>query len=240
MQIIETNLKFNSNHSNRSGKPAGIVLHHASGHGSVQDVHNWHINNGWAGIGYHFYVRQDGTVYRGRPENWTGAHTEGHNNTIGICAEGNFEKEKMCAVQKAAIIDLLAYLHGKYGSLKVSKHKDYAATDCPGKYFPFSEIVNGKKDGGEVKAEAKPAASNGCAVSLSVLKNGSNGEQVKTLQRVLVGIGYDLGKYGILKNGVDGDFGPTTEKAVRTFQKLHNLTVDGIVGVATWAKLLKG
>lgn len=34
---------------------------------------------------------------------------------------------------------------------------------------------------------------------------------------------------------VDGDFGPQTDRLVRAFQKKHGLTVDGIVGVYTWA-----
>ena len=104
MKIIETNLKFNSNHTTRSGDPNGIVLHHAAAvKCSVEDVHRWHQGKGWAGIGYHFFVRKDGTVYRGRPENWVGSHTVGHNSTkLGICAEGNFEAEQMPEAQKKA------------------------------------------------------------------------------------------------------------------------------------------
>lgn len=241
MKIIETNLKFNSNYSIRNGNPPGFVLHHAAANGSVQDVHSWHIARGWAGIGYHFYVRKDGSVYRGRPENWIGAHTSGHNSKIGICAEGNFENEQMPAAQKNAIIELLEYLYGKYGKQKVYGHRELDATACPGKNYPFAEIVNGKKEEAEKKPEAKPAADpNAVTVTLTTLGIGDQGEQVKSLQRLLVGLGYDLGKYGILKNGVDGQFGSATDKAVRTFQKLHNLTVDGLVGKNTWDKLLNG
>jgi peptidoglycan hydrolase-like protein with peptidoglycan-binding domain len=38
---------------------------------------------------------------------------------------------------------------------------------------------------------------------------------------------------------VDGDFGPTTQTAVEQFQSVRGLTVDGIVGPATWAALLR-
>jgi murein L,D-transpeptidase YcbB/YkuD len=39
---------------------------------------------------------------------------------------------------------------------------------------------------------------------------------------------------------VDGYLGPTTEQAVRTFQRLHGLDVDGLVGPATWSALFAG
>lgn len=72
-------------------------------------------------------------------------------------------------------------------------------------------------------------------IELKVLKSGSTGEQVKNLQRLLIAKGYTLKKYG-----ADGDFGGETETAVKAFQKVNYLTVDGIVGLNTWSKLLKG
>jgi hypothetical protein len=57
-----------------------------------------------------------------------------------------------------------------------------------------------------------------------LLKRGSKGESVKTLQE-------------FLKITVDGDFGPKTEAAVKEWQKAHGLMVDGIVGPKTWAAM---
>ena len=71
-------------------------------------------------------------------------------------------------------------------------------------------------------------------VTLKVLKKGASGKQVKTLQTLLIAAGHSCGTYG-----VDGDFGDSTLKAVRAFQKSSNLTVDGVVGQNTWEKLLK-
>ena len=67
-------------------------------------------------------------------------------------------------------------------------------------------------------------------VELEVLKSNSRGEQVKTLQRLLVGYGYDL--------KVDGVFGTITDRTVRTFQRKYGLSADGVVGTKTWHKLL--
>ena len=97
IKIIDENLQFKNNYTVRNGAPKGIVHHHSGmeGEASLKAIHEYHINvNGWAGFGYHFYVAKDGTIYRGRPENWIGAHTVGFNDRIGICAEGNFETEK--------------------------------------------------------------------------------------------------------------------------------------------------
>ena len=93
MCINETSLKFGG--MTKRTKTNLIVLHHAAAKScSVQDVHRWHLDRGWSGIGYHFFVRKDGTVWRGRPEDRVGAHTVNYNSrSIGICFEGNFELE---------------------------------------------------------------------------------------------------------------------------------------------------
>ena len=56
---------------------------------------------------------------------------------------------------------------------------------------------------------------------MEILRKGSKGESVRTLQE-------------FLKITVDGDFGPKTESAVKSYQKKTGLTVDGVVGKNTW------
>lgn len=87
----------------------------------------------------------------------------------------------------------------------------------------------------EVKTEENSKGESAVNIELYVLRFDSKGEQVKNLQRLLIAKGYTLKKYG-----ADGDFGNETETAVKAFQKVNNLTVDGIVGFNTWSKLLKG
>lgn len=82
--------------------------------------------------------------------------------------------------------------------------------------------------------EEKPKILDGGVVmiELSILKKGSKGEQVKTLQRLLNAmIGTNL--------LVDGDFQTKTDEAVRRYQKINGLYIDGIVAVKTWNSLLK-
>lgn len=119
-----------------------IILHHAAAvTASAQDVHRWHLANGWIGIGYHYYVRKDGSIYRGRPEDAQGAHTSGYNtHSIGICAEGNFETEQMPLVQRDAIVWLVSDIMDRLGELELRRHRDCDATACPGRYYDFDYI----------------------------------------------------------------------------------------------------
>lgn len=143
MNINETNLKF-KNLTARS-KTVRAILHHSAGpKASAEDIHRWHLANGWSGAGYHFLVRKDGSVYRLRPEWAVGAHATGSNSdSIGICFEGNFMTENMPDAQKRAGKELLEWVKGKYGFTKVQAHRDVQSTSCPGGNFPFDEIANG-------------------------------------------------------------------------------------------------
>lgn len=74
--------------------------------------------------------------------------------------------------------------------------------------------------GGEAPAGARP-----------VLRRGSKGDAVVTLQLALQKLGFMV--------AIDGDFGPGTEVAVARFQRDQRLDMDGIVGPGTWAALDK-
>lgn len=63
-----------------------------------------------------------------------------------------------------------------------------------------------------------------------LLKQGSRGNEVKTMQQKLKNWGYYTGK-------VDGIYGPQTRKAVEYFQRKNKLAVDGIAGKNTLAAL---
>lgn len=63
---------------------AGTYLNQDLG---AEDIHQWHKQKGWSGIGYHYIMRRDGRLQRGRPIGKGGAHAldNGHNKySIGI------------------------------------------------------------------------------------------------------------------------------------------------------------
>ena len=119
IDIVETDLTFVKALSHRDSTDM-IVIHHT---GSVRDVdfgaekiHEMHINQGWAGIGYHFVIRKDGTIERGRPEWAVGSHAYGENShTIGIHLSGDFNAAEPTEIQIEHCAILVANLCEDYG-----------------------------------------------------------------------------------------------------------------------------
>ncbi len=68
------------------------------------------------------------------------------------------------------------------------------------------------------------------------ISNGDRGEDVIVIQRSLNEISNNYPS--IPKVDVDGVFGDATEEAVKTLQRIFNLTPDGIVGLATWYRIV--
>lgn len=71
-----------------------------------------------------------------------------------------------------------------------------------------------------------------CTVTaLASFRRGDDGQEVLSIQKRLVELNYSI-------KSIDGDFGPETENAVRSFQTDRGLEVDGIVGSATYRALM--
>ena len=135
----------------------GIALHHiAAKNASVETVHNWHLQNGWSGIGYNYYIRKDGTIYRGRGS-YQGAGILNHNeHLVHISFEGDFENidTSMPDVQYNAGVWTIEYAKSIFPNVcKVDGHKAWQPNACPGKNFPLQEMIAGKYRGEEKSEE---------------------------------------------------------------------------------------
>ena len=133
------NLQFDS--LTQRDSTTRIVIHHTGNPTnddlSAEQIHRSHQNMGWAGIGYHFVVRKDGTVELGRPVDCIGAHAEGFNYcSIGVHVCGNFDLAEPTEAQINALPMLLADICDAYGLTAsdsvVMGHRDLMATECPG------------------------------------------------------------------------------------------------------------
>lgn len=142
-----------------------LVQHHMA-HESwgITDVHNYHKNgNGWAGIGYNFWIDFKGNVYQGRGFN-VGAHVGGHNShTIGIGYQGDFTTQKMPDAQLKAGIELNKWLINQLPNVSkndIVGHRDLASTACPGKNFRMDELIKGVGGKTSKPPASKPAKPN--------------------------------------------------------------------------------
>lgn len=119
--------------------------------------------------------------------------------------------------------------YGRIAGYGRPKYGDKGAETAQGSSEEKDKEMPAQSSGGGTVPEKSGKA---VTVELNTLRKGYYGEQVETLQRLLLALGYDCGK-------VDGEFGDQTEAAVKEFQRVNGLEVDGIVGKNTWTALLK-
>lgn len=235
LNIIEKTYKLNGSLATRV-KTERIILHHAAASQcSVDDIDRWHKQKGYSCIGYHFFIKKNGTIYRGRQENAVGAHAYQNNyNSVGVCFEGDFEKEYMTDAQVESAKELVAYLKNKYNISKVQKHKDVNNTSCPGKNFRFDEIVNSTVNTVTTSVEIKNEVKGNVATIQSTLNSRYNtgiavdniyGKETK--KALVKALQTELNKQYNKNLNVDGIFGEKTKEACITVKK-------GAKGNITW------
>ena len=131
-----------------------IVIHHTGNPTdddlSAEEIHESHLAQGWAGIGYHFVIRKDGAIELGRPMDTIGAHAYGYNShSIGIHVCGNFEIAEPTPEQIESCAILVGWRTEKY-ELEVDEnhvvgHRDLMPTACPGEaLYNQLDVIRGK------------------------------------------------------------------------------------------------
>lgn len=119
-----------------------IIIHCAATRASqnidIKDVDRWHRAKGWRMVGYHFFIKRDGTLQEGRRLMDGGAHASGYNDkSIGICMAGGVasdDKTPECNFtpeQWKTLRELVFKLKDQFPSAKVIGHSDVAPKACP-------------------------------------------------------------------------------------------------------------
>lgn len=105
----------------------------------AKEIKDWHVNdNGWSDIGYHYIIRRDGKIEKGRPDNIPGAHARGHNNdSIGICLVGGMgmDEKADCNFVRAqwmSLETLVSNLKKDHDQATIYGHRDLDDDkECP-------------------------------------------------------------------------------------------------------------
>lgn len=237
-----------------TGSPKKIVVHHMASKNvsdtsldAAYSIAKWcqdlHMGQGWGDSGQHFSISRGGHIMEARHGSLAaaqdgsyyveGIHAAGANkDTIGIENEGTYTDELPPQELWDSLVELIAYLCTQYGldATAIVGHRDCTATACPGDQLYGqldqlrSEVDQALGGDGNVPAPEPEA-------EWPTLRNGSEGDAVKTAQRLL--------RHREVEVEADGKFGPATEKAIVDFQKGQDLTADGVVGPQTWDKLIE-
>jgi N-acetylmuramoyl-L-alanine amidase len=188
----------------------------------------------------------------------SGNGANGNANRMGyigfeICEDGLTDESYFRAAVMGAAVNLTAHLCLLHG-ITTDTVRDHRELHDMGLASNHGDILHWLRKYGltmnDFRAEVAKAMDEGVAaeyidagenteggeadMSDMILKRGDKGVLVRNLQEALLAKGYFLPKYG-----ADGAFGNETDSAVREFQTISGLTVDGIVGPKTWAALLE-
>lgn len=145
MKIVDVVNKL-SKHDTKtySKRPLGVittaVIHHSltrniKDDGDIYAFARYHVNNnGWPGIGYHYVIDTDGTIYKTNYLTTKAYHVGNHNfYCIGLCLVGDFRTDTPTNAQLKSLNDLLMVLYKTY-HIKIKGHSEmpgYQNKQCP-------------------------------------------------------------------------------------------------------------
>ena len=204
-------------------------------HDDVKVIRDWHVKDrGWSDVGYHFFIRKDGKLQKGRDLEKIPAAQAGHNTgSIAICCHGLAE-ERFTKAQFARTIELCKAINHAYGGMVTFHgHREVAAKACP--VYDYRAVLGLDDHGSMAFAASESPATSDRNASVGVVQATGNpmlrlmdrNQHVVRLQRLLTAAGHPLEE--------DGIFGQATLAAVKAFQRSKKLAPDGIVGPRTWA-----
>ena len=126
----------------------------------AEEIHGQHKTDGFKGIGYHYVIRKDGTIERGRPINKRGAHAKanGHNEfSIGVAFVGGYMvnsniglanppygKESINDEQMSALKMFFNAFYKVWPGGQAWGHNDTDPQNKPDPGFPVPEFVRSK------------------------------------------------------------------------------------------------
>ncbi|MCO5735946.1 N-acetylmuramoyl-L-alanine amidase [Stenotrophomonas maltophilia] len=98
----------------------------------VKEIRKWHLQRGFNDVGYHYVIRRDGSIEKGRADTIPGAHAEGYNGkSLGVCLVGGVSENDVkvaennfTEAQFDALHTLLRQLRASHPNAKVIGHRE--------------------------------------------------------------------------------------------------------------------
>lgn len=239
LSLPETSPKY----VRKNRKPRTITIYSSERNNvSLKDMEALDIANNRLTFSGHYYIRTNGEVYKGRPEDAVGEFA--YNQTkdidlnfdnIGICIEGDFNTEFLNDVQRSVLLTLCNDLRDKYSEkMRLVYLRQLDLQNNPGILFPFGEILGAYNN---TFAPEKAL--------IGTLKFDALGSRELWLDRVTPFIGTDvyslqviLSKLGFYEVFPSGEFDQNTELSVMKYQISRDLVDSGIAGYKTLNRII--
>lgn len=112
----------------------GAIIHCSDSdikaHDNIATITKWHKARNFKDVGYHYFIRKNGTLEVGRLLSETGAHCIGKNaSTIGICLSG---RNKFTEAQFITLANVLKLSNQRLKTtLEVNGHNEFSKKSCP-------------------------------------------------------------------------------------------------------------
>lgn len=117
-------------------------------HDDISVIKQWHLNRKppFSDVGYHYFIKKDGTVQAGRPLEVVPAAQEGHNvSSIAICLHG-LKKENFTQAQFDSLRDLCLQIAKAYDNMiTFHGHCEVSTKECP--VFDYKSVLQLDKAG---------------------------------------------------------------------------------------------
>jgi len=105
----------------------------------AKEIREWHTSSprNWSDIGYHYVIRLDGKLEKGRPLYKSGAHARGYNkNSVGVCIVGGGDKNMkpentMNKEQEKTLVNLIVELDWTFLDMEIKGHNELSSKACP-------------------------------------------------------------------------------------------------------------
>ena len=118
-------------------------------HDDINVIEQWHLDRGFSGVGYHFFIKKDGTIQNGRELDRTPAAQAPYNKgTIAICLGG---LEHFTQAQYDSLIVLCYAINDTY-SVTFHGHCEVSTKSCP--VFSYRKVLNLDSKGRIIKYES--------------------------------------------------------------------------------------
>lgn len=226
-----------------SGSGADELADHRNCGLRVKGIQNYHMDGQkWADLAYGFLTCRHGVVFEGR--GWDVRTAANGTNSCNDCCtavcflgDDTAGRDDVTNPGRAALAWVIREAIRR-GMKQVGGHRDCLATTCPG-----DEIYNW------VKVKGWETAPSPVPIPQPAPKPPAHRPHGTPLLRVGVQAPGHVRDAQIHLNNkgardfagrrlvIDGDFGPSTEQAVRVFQAMKKIGVDGVVGNVTWTAL---